>query len=257
MHARLFFAPTTMTMKPEVIQPTASDFGRYVYCGAKLFLDKSTALESFRKAKYSSYDIGRKTISRFYGKQNEHKCIEWVIKRHKQPQNILFNGTGKDNKQHFSAKINPFDVTLQCRPDLIIMRSRQIVLYEFKSVGDANYLWYSEYDSVHAQVWCYSFIEHFKFDKYYLFRYYVDPFKRGAFPKESELTKENLSGEKFTPLFEKYLNVIEILNNANRASKKEFKLDLTKLNRPVNQPDKCHHCLYYCLYCTPECEPIR
>jgi hypothetical protein len=246
-----------MTLKTEVIQPTASDFGSYVYCGAKLFLDKSPALESFRKAKHGSYDTSKKAISRFYGHQNEYKCIEWVLKMHKQPQNIIFDGTGKDNNQLFPAKINPFNVILQCRPDLIIKRSEQIILYEFKAVGNVNYLWYSEYDSVHAQVWCYRFIEYFKIDKYYLLRYYIDPFMQGAFPKETELTEEKLNDDKFVPLFEKYINVIETLNNANRASKKEYKLDLTKLNRPVNQPDKCHHCIYYSFYCTPECGPKR
>lgn len=251
------FAPTTMIIKPEVIQPTASDFGSYVYCGAKLFLDKSPGLDSFRKAKYGSYDIGQKTKSRLIGQQNEYKCIEWILKMYKQPQKVLFDGTGKENQQMFPANINTLNVTLQCRPDLIIRRSNQTIMYEFKAVGDASYLWHTEYDSYHAQVWCYSFIEHYKIDKYFLFRYYEDPFRQGAFPKESELTKEHLSDEKFIPLFEKYLNVIETLNNANRSSKKEYNLDLTKLNRPVNQPDRCHHCIYYKSLCSPECEPER
>lgn len=245
-----------MILKPEVIQASASDFGSYVYCGAKLFLDKSPALDSFRKAKHGSYDVGRKTVSRIKGQQNEYKCIEWILKMYKQPQSIIFDGTGKDNQQLFPANIKPLGIILQCRPDLIIKRTDQTILYEFKAVSNSSYLWYPEYDSVHAQVWCYRFIEHFKIDKYYLFRYYEDPFMYGVFPKENELTTEALDDNKFIPLFTDYLNVIEALNNAKEASKKEYKLDLTKLNRPVNQPNKCHYCLYYGIYCNPDCSPI-
>lgn len=245
-----------MTLKSEVIQASASDFGSYVYCGAKLFLDKSSALASFRKAKHGSYDVGRNTVSRIKGQQNEHKCIEWILKMHKQPQSIIFDGTGKDNRQLFPANIKPFGIILQCRPDLVIKRTGHIILYEFKAVSNSSYLWYPEYDSVHAQVWCYRFIDHFKIDKYYLFRYYEDPFMRGVFPKETELTTEDLDDKKFVPLFTDYLNVIETLNNAKNISKNEYKLDLTKLNRPVNQPNKCHHCIYYGIYCNPDCSPV-
>lgn len=254
----MYFAPITMTLKSEVIQASASDFGSYVYCGAKLFLDKSPSLDNYRKAKYGSYDVGRKTASRNIGQQNEHKCIEWILKMYKQPQSIIFNGTGKDNEQTFDADIKPLGITLQCRPDFIIKRAEQTILYEFKVVSDPSYLRYPEYDSVHAQVWCYRFIERFKIDKYYLFRYYKDPFMYGAFPKETELTTETLDDKKFIPLFRDYLNVIETLNNAQKLSKKEYnKLDLTKLNRPVNQPNKCHHCIYYGIYCSPDCLPIE
>lgn len=246
-----------MISKHESIQPSASDFGSYVYCGAKLFLDKSSELDSFRTAKHGSYDMGSKTASRLRGQQNEHRCIEWILKMHKGPQNIVFDGTGKDNQQTFPSNINTntFNSILQCRPDLILRRANQTILYEFKAVSDARYLWYSEYDSVHAQVWCYRFIDYFKVDKYCLFRYYEDPFIQGTFPIEKELTKENLSDEKFIPLYEKYLSLIKTLNNVDKSSKKAF--DLTRLNRPVNQPDKCHHCLYYNLYCNPQCEPKK
>ena len=41
---------------------------------------------------------------------------------HKEPQEIIFDGTEKDNQQIFPASINTnaINVTLQCRPDLII-----------------------------------------------------------------------------------------------------------------------------------------
>lgn len=243
-----------MIIKHESIQPSASDFGRYVYCGAKLFLDKSPGLDSFRKAKHDSYDIGIKAESRLRGQQNEHKCIEWILKRHKGTPDIIFDGTGKDNHQTFPANIKTETntATLQCRPDLILERDRQVILYEFKAVSDARYLWYPEYDSVHAQVWCYRFIENFNVDRYFLFRYHEDPFKWNVFPIQKELTKENLSDEKFIPIFEKYLSFIKTLQSGIRSTKNEF--DLNRLNRPVNQPDKCHHCIYYGLYCNPECE---
>ena len=243
-----------MIIKNESIQPSASDFGSYVYCGAKLFLDKSPALNSFRKAKHDSYDMSIKAKSRLLGQQNEYKCIEWILKKNKEPQKIIFDGSGKDNQQNFQAyiKTDTLTIALQCRPDLILKRAGQTILYEFKAVSDAYYLRYPEYDSVHAQVWCYRFIEHFKIDRYYLFRYYVDPFMWNVYPNEKELTEEDLSDEKFIPLFEKYLSFIKTLNSGIRSSKNEF--DLNRLNRPVNQPYKCHHCIYYGLYCNPQCE---
>ena len=241
----------------EPIQPSASDFGSYVYCGAKLFLDKSPALEWFRKNKRESYDMGAKTKSRLRGQQNEHKCIDWILKMHKETQHIVFDGTGKENQQTFPAhiKTDTLNETLQCRPDLILKREDQIFLYEFKAVSDAKYLSFTEYDSIHAQVWCYRFIDYFDIDKYFLFRYYEDPFMWGVFPKEKELTEENLSDEKFAPLFKKYLSLIKTINSADKTLKIE--LDLDRLNRPINQPDKCNRCIYYNLYCEPKCEDIK
>ena len=247
-----------MISKQELIQSSASDFGNYVYCGMKFFLNKTPGLKSFRNAKIGSYDISKNTSSRILGQSNEHKCIEWIKKNHKGPQEIIFDGTGKDNQQTFPAIINTnkIYVTIQCRPDLILRRANNTVLYEFKSVSDSGYLFNSEYDSVHAQIWCYRFIEHFKIDKYFLFRYFEDPFKWNTFPKETELTEEKLSDDKFIPLFEKYLKTVEILNKGYRISEEE--LGFISFNKPVNQPDKCHHCMYYdSNYCKPQCEPKK
>ena len=245
-----------MKLNTEFIQPTASDFGNYVYCGAKLFLDKEPSLASFRKAKHLSYDMSEKTRSRLIGQQNEYRCIEWISKKYNLNQRVIFDGTGKNNQQFFVSKIIPFNVTLQCRPDLIINMSNQNILYEFKAVSKPSYLWYSEYDSNHAQIWCYKFIQDYKIDKYFLFRYFEDPFTQGAYPREIELTDEDLDNEKFSRLFEKYLNVIEVINKYHKFRNKEYNLDLNELNRPVNQPHKCHHCIYFGNYCTPECDPI-
>jgi len=243
-----------MISKQESIQPSASDFGSYVYCGLKFFLDKNPKLNSFRNAKRGSYNISNNALSRLRGQSNENRCIEWIIKKHKEPQEIIFDGTGKDNQQTFPANINTntINVTFQCRPDFILRRVNHTILYEFKAVSDSRYLFNSEYDSVHAQVWCYRFIESLKIDKYLLFRYYEDPFMYNVFPKETELTEEKLNDNKFIPLFEKYLKIVEILNKDNSLLKEE--LDLISSNRPVNQPDKCHHCMYYSIYCEPQCE---
>ena len=80
-----------------------------------------------------------------------------------------------------------------------------------------------------------------------------------TFPKETELTEEKLSDDKFIPLFKKYLNIIKVLNKVNSLSKKELKLSKEELgfinsNRLVNQQDKCHYCKYYSFYCKPQCE---
>ncbi|NCD03974.1 MAG: hypothetical protein EOM00_13475, partial [Clostridia bacterium] len=239
------FVPLIMIINSEPIRPSASDFGSYVYCGAKLFLDKNANLDSFRKNKINSYNITRKAFSKKIGQQNESKCINWIMKKHKQSQNIIFDGTGKDNQEFFFANIRQINVELHCRPDLIITRDNKIILYEFKAVSDINYLWYSGYDSNHAQIWCYSFIKDFEIDKYYLLKYFEDPFKQGTFPREIEITKDLLSDEKFIPLFQDYLNVIETLNRSRKSLNKNYNLDLNKLNIPINQPQKCHHCIYF------------
>ena len=79
-----------MKYSKEIIQPSASDFGRFVYCGAKLFLDTSPTLESFRKAKHASYNISKQGRSLLIGQNNEHRCIEWLMKNNKEAQNNFF-----------------------------------------------------------------------------------------------------------------------------------------------------------------------
>ena len=169
---------------------------------------------------------------------------------------ILLDGTGQDNHQVFTAKIHPFKNTLQCRPDLIIKYNDQTILYEFKSVSEIHYLKNPGYDYMHAQVWCYRFIEDFRIDKYYLFRYYEDPSTFGAFPRRTELHDTELSDQKFTPLFEQYLDAIKIINRIRTSPNRPYSNNIIyKFNMTINAPEKCHNCIYYGKYCDPKCKP--
>jgi hypothetical protein len=129
-----------------IIKPTASGFGKYVYCGVKLFLDKNPKLDSFRKGIHDSYEKSQKAQSLKIGKQNEHKCIEWIMGRHKKGS-ILLDGTGQDNYQTFMANIQPLKTALQCRPDLIIKHEDKTILYEFKSEPGLKFKNYSNLKS--------------------------------------------------------------------------------------------------------------
>lgn len=227
-----------------ILKPTASGFGEYVYCGAKYFLDNDPTLDWFRKGKHDSYDESPKAKSLKIGQQNEHKCIEWIMTRYK-TGSILMDGTGRANKRSFTANISPCKTTLQCRPDLIIKNEEQIILYEFKAVGEQRYLKYPEYDSAHAQVWCYRFIEDFKIDEYYLFRYFEDPFMHGAFPRITELQNTESSDEKFISIFEQYIEAIKVLNRIKTAPNRSYSNNIiAKFYKPINAPDKCFNCIY-------------
>lgn len=239
-----------------IIKPTASGFGKYVYCGVKLFLDKNPKLDSFRKGIHDSYEESQKSQSLKIGKQNEHKCIEWIMTRYK-TGSILFDGTGRANKHSFTTNISPFKVTLHCRPDLIIKHEDQTILYEFKSVGERHYLTYPEFDSTHAQVWCYRFIKDFKTDRYYSFRYFEDPSMQGAFPSITELKNTELSDEKFIPLFKQYIDAIKTINRIRTAPMRPYSNNiLSKFYKPINEPEKCDNCIYSRYeYCDPRYRP--
>jgi hypothetical protein len=239
-----------------MLKPTPSGFGKYVYCGAKLFLDNNPKLDGFRNAFRYSYDQSEKSKALAEGKVNEPKCIDWIMSSYHKTGSILLDGTGKDNRQVFNAKIHPLKENLQCRPDLIIKDIGQTILYEFKSVSEIHYLYNPGYDYMHAQVWCYRFIEDFKIDRYYLFRYFKDPFTLGAFPRRTELHNTELSDRKFFPLFERYLDAIKTINSIRTAPNRSYPSNIIdKFNAPINAPEKCHNCIYYGKYCDPKCKP--
>lgn len=228
-----------------ILKSTASGFGKYVYCGRKWLLDNDSSLDWFRKGKHDSYDESQKTKSLKIGQQNEYRCIKWLMTRLHKTGSVLFDGTGQANYQSFTTKMHTFKTTLQCRPDLIVKHEDQTILYEFKAVGKCHYRLMPEFDSSHAQVWCYRSIKDFKIDKYYLFRYYEDPFNFDAFPNIKELKSIELSDEKFIPHFEQYIDAIKVLNRIKTAPNRSYSNNIiAKLYKPINAPDKCFNCIY-------------
>lgn len=192
------------------IQPTPSDFGEFVYCGVKWALNKNRSLDSLKKAKYSSYDPSYKSQENYnnlvVGQQNEHMCIDWVQRKHGASlQQIVFNGTGENNPHFLTSEIKALGINMLCKPDLIITKGNQNLLFEFKAAKDYSYLLYSEFDSAHAQVWCYATLKEVKIDEYYLLRYFIDPSKS----RLTKLTPIELNTSKFKKLFEQYIKAIE------------------------------------------------
>lgn len=248
------------------IEPTPSDFGQFVYCGLQWFYKKDRRLDGAVAAKKASYDISSEANYRMIGKQNEHKCIDRVIKDNRLSSNdIVYVGT---NDSHLKSLT--FDVLgkqMSCKPDLIIKIRGQIILYEFKTVGDPKHLG-SQFDNNLAQIWCYTKILDYQVDKFYLFQYYIDPFytglpwgrlpyrvteqfteNRSEFdPAFMELSPEHrLDPDYFDEKFTKYLNTIEYITIKN-----------TKLihslieNSPKNdgmKRQKCYGCLYRTISC--------
>ena len=160
-------------------QPTPSDFAEYVYCGVKWAIGKNSSLDINKKPKeivFKSLKSAEKYRDLILGQQNEHKCLEWVLKETRASSSqIIFKGIGENNYNSLTSKIASLNIDIQCKPDLIIRKSNTKYLYEFKAVSEFRYLFVPEFDSYHAQVWCYTTLHEIQIDEYYLIRYYVDP----------------------------------------------------------------------------------
>lgn len=239
------------------IQPTPSDFGEFVYCGVKWALNKNRSLASLKKAKYSSYDPSYKSQENYnnlvLGQQNEHMCIDWVQRKHGASlQRVVFNGTGENNLHFLTSEIKPLGINMLCKPDLIISKSNRNLLFEFKAVKDYSYLLYSEFDSVHAQAWCYTTLNEVKIDEYYLLRYFIDPSKM----RLTKLTHTELDTSKFEKLFEQYIKAIESLTESNLEGHRGKDLNGMSLDM-FNMPNeekirKCPGCVWHRLFiCKP------
>lgn len=233
-----------MNIDVNSIQPTPSDFAEFVYCGVKWIHDKNKDLESTKKAKYLSYDylIGNKYKDLKLGQQNEYKCIDWVLNKYNSTkEQILYNGTAEGSDYFLTSEIKYMKVNMQCKPDLIIFKDNKNLLFEFKAVRDLGYLLLNEFDSYHAQVWCYTFLKEIRIDDFFLMRYHIDPCEN-PFTVLKNLTPFELDTSKFIILFKQYTEAIISLKN------KDYKVASILIdNIPKEEKEKkvkCSHCIY-------------
>lgn len=139
---------------------------------------------------------------------------------------------------------------MQCKPDLIVRNGNRNVLFEFKATSELLIPFLESFDSVFAQVWCYSKLEEIIIDEFNLFKYYINPLN-SPFNSLTVLSDNELDNSKFEPLFENYIKLINLLNevsnnsNPRRNEKKLLhKLNLRILNLPKNDEIrvKCSNC---------------
>ena len=126
---------------------------------------------------------------------------------------------------------------------MIINSNNQKVLYEFKSVGDIYYLNLQEFESYRVQIWCYSKIINMTFDKYYLLRYFIDPYKSQLLSRRRpfeihEITFTQSDDITYQRLFEKYIDAIDLYNKKNPEL-----MELLIANSPNEYSEKQNKCL--------------
>lgn len=247
------------------IEPTPSDFGQFVYCGLQWLYKNDRRLDGAVAAKKASYDKSPVGHYRKLGKQNEHKCIDRIIKDYRlSPNDIVYVGTNDSQSKPLTIEVQGRQMS--CKPDMIVNIRGQMALYEFKSVGDPKYLG-SQFDNNSAQIWCYAQILDYHFDKYYLLQYFVDPFYTGLqWGMRSYRVTEQLFGDSeinqtiieqlsehridskfFDEKFAKYLKTIEYLETKNNKIAHSL-ID----NSPKDDGEKRQKC-YSCSYRTISC----
>lgn len=230
------------------VKPTPRDFANFVYCGIEWMLDKVEENRKFKERYSQSYDTSPKSKNLKLGQQNEHRCIEWVIKNnHASIQQIIFNGTGNDNYNFLTSTIDSLGIEMQCKPDLVLTKDNQNELYEFKAVGENNYLYMAEFESNHAQIWCYTKIKEIRIDKYFLLRYFIDPFRYTPFYYGSTRLKSIVFSEseelKFQEKFKQYIEAIQLLEKKDCSIWEKLKKEHAQLNE-CEKRQKCCSCIY-------------
>ena len=223
-------------------KPNPSNFADFVYCGVYWVL---------------SHNDLKPTVHHplSEGKKNEHKCIDWVCNEyHISTDQILFNGTGENNPKPLTSEIGSVDMS--CKPDLIISKANRNLLFEFKSVGKPEYLDMYEFDSVHAQVWCYTKLKEKQIDEYHLLRYYIDPCVKFRLPSPRRYTNKTydhkllsfnqVESSRFESLLKKYIKIIETYKLDNSERKKIVLADLGTFSAITSLPTehyiKCRKC---------------
>lgn len=224
-------------------RPTPSDFGDFVYCSRKWTMKHNKAT----KEKHVDNALSQ-------GKKNEHKCIDWVCNKYKiTEKQILFNGTGENNYNCLTSNIEL--VNMNCQPDLIINVYNKNILFEFKAVSKPEYLDLHEFDSVDAQVWCYTKLKEFKIDEYRLLRYFIDPFAYFDNPIPRRFTNKAYEEKiihffdfvscRFEEHFKKYIKTIELFKLEDDIIKRRIITDpiFTFLQQLPNEKEKkCYYC---------------
>lgn len=223
------------------IDKTPSDFANYVYCGIQWAFLKSKWLNELIKNWPSRALMNKKKANLKKGRQNERLCMDWVLNKFNlEKENILFDGTTfGDNFLLSSLEVH--GTKMLCKPDLIVNINGKKVLFEFKAVSDKRYLNYPEFDSDHAQVWCYThIIGEFKPEGFYLIRYFINPFNDNSI-KLKGLSPIELDSNKFRKLLAQYSEAITVLGSKDNIdpSDPEFK---EIFNHPPDGEDKARKC---------------
>lgn len=224
------------------IKPTPRDFSEFVYCGLNWVLDKNHENKKSKKLTAQSYDMSEQTMTLKVGQHNEEKCIRWILRNSRSStQQIIFDGTGEDNKNYLISTLDSFGIEMRCKPDLIFTTNNNNELYEFKAVKNKSYLYMEEFESNHAQIWCYTKIKKVHIDNYFLFRYVEDPFV--TYPSIKEIRYSENKEIHFKKMFELYIECIRLYEKRDKNLLKK----ILKYNIPKNEYDKqkkCTNCFY-------------
>ncbi|MFW6026900.1 MAG: hypothetical protein ACOCRX_11210 [Candidatus Woesearchaeota archaeon] len=234
------------------INITPSDFAEYCYCGIKWAFSKGEWKNVYfeQSAHLSDSQIekieNRKQLN--VGQKNEKLCINYVINSAStfDESEIIFDGTTAEKKL-LKTNLVIDNKRILAKPDLILElhKSNSIynVLFEFKAVKKKEYLKLDVFDSILAQLWCYTYLVDIKIDAYFLLRYHKNPLEKNNV-KSQRFTKEDLNNKGFDSLFGQYVQAIKKLEEANSI---DPSVDSSSFNPPVKEEDikrKCKNCSY-------------
>lgn len=232
-------------MTTETYTPNPSDFGKYTYCGFKWLYEKNSNLKNNVVKSANS----KRYLSKKMGQQNEGLCIDWILNRYDSTtKDIVFNGTGLNNYDYLTTKVSINNEKMLCQPDLILEVNNKNLLFEFKATSEEIYAFLETFDSVYAQIWCYSYIEEIKIEEFYLLKYFVDPFEN-PFNDLSKLTNKELDSAKFLLKYDNYIQWLSLINQVNdkgmSIANLFLELGFNKLNIPSTDSElkiKCSNC---------------
>lgn len=232
-----------MIRKLTTIKPTPRDFSEFVYCGLNWILDKNDKNKNSKKLTAQSYDMSEQTMTLKRGQHNEEKCIRWILRNYRSyTQQIIFDGTGADNKNYLISTLDSLGIKMRCKPDLIFTTNNKNELYEFKAVKNKSYLYMPEFESNHAQIWCYTKIKEVHIDNYFLLRYAEDPFV--TYPSIKEISYSENEDLHFKKMFELYIECIRLYE---KSDGKDLLKNILKYDIPQKDYDKqkkCTNCFY-------------
>lgn len=238
-------------MKMNSSQPTPSDFGDFVYCAAEWRYKKDPTLDAVVNGSIAQNSQMDRESNLSIGQANEKDCIEWVNRNYFNQDSqyklvgnqysekvTLFDGTGKENNSYLTLINLPLDTTMKSKPDLILQRNGENFLFEFKALRSKRFLQMQEFESNHAQIWCYSHLEAFRIDKFVLFRYFKSPLV--SYPDFKNI-EPRLLDAKFTKKFESYITALSYINQGDIDSAGQI-IHAGSINSYENH--KCTRCKY-------------
>ena len=236
-----------MTISNENLQPSPSDFGDYVYCGNKWAFEKEdwsfNYKQDMRKDYTYSSESKQSNKDLIEGQNNEEACIKWVLLKYDlSEQDIIFWGI-KDSRDLLTSDIKVFDKYMLCKPDLIVCKNNRNLLFEFKAAKKIIYPLMEAFDSVHAQIWCYTKLNTIKVDDYHLLRYYINPLNN-----LSSDTPVSFDSSKYEDLLKHYLLALALLERERSTksiiSQDEHHKDFNQPRSQINIKIRCTRCDY-------------